>query len=118
MKFSGKVGFWIKDIEKSPGMWEPEITERQYTGTVLENIRRFQNESKQNGDLALDNQISILSDLYARDNWMSIKYVEWNGVRWKVSSVHLSYPRIILQLGGVYNGPFDRGNNRISEEVH
>lgn len=111
MKFSGKVGFWVKDIETSPGMWDSKIVERSYTGNVLEYIRRFQNESKQNEDLALDNQISILSDLYARDNWMSIKYVDWNGVRWKVSSVRLSYPRIILQLGGVYNGVIDYGNH-------
>lgn len=115
MKFSGKVGFWIRDLETSPGFWKSEIEERPYTGNVLEHIRRFQNESKENQDLALDNQISILSDLYARDNWMSIKYVLWNGVRWSVSSVRLSYPRIILQLGGVYNGEIDSGNDRPSE---
>lgn len=106
MKFSGTVGFWKKDVEIKPGVYKPEIVERRYTGDVLKNIRRFQSvENQQNDDLKVNNQLSIISDLYMQQNWASIKYVKWNDVIWKVNSVDIgSYPRVILELGGVYNG--------------
>lgn len=105
MKFSGIVGFWEGDIETSPGVWEPNIVERQYFGDVHRNTRRFQTDSNQSNDnLTVNNQISIISDLYMRQNWNSIRYIIWNNVKWKVNSVEVSYPRITLELGGEYNG--------------
>lgn len=107
MKFYGTVGFWVgeEEDENRPGVWESVIEERTYMGDVIRNTRRFQSSDKQNDDLTVSNQISILSDLYAQQNWNSIRYVDWNGVKWKVTSVELSYPRLILDIGGVYNGP-------------
>ena len=106
MKFSGKIGFWIKDVEIKPGVFKPQIIEKNYTGDVLRNIRRFQSvENQQNENLAVNNKLSIISDLYLQQNWGSINYVSWNGVNWQVSSVDIgSFPRIVLELGGVYNG--------------
>ncbi len=105
MKFSGMIGFWQKDVQVKPGVFKPGIIEKPYTGNVLRNIRQFQTvENQQNEDLKVNNQISIISrDLL--DNWGSIRYVLWNGVKWKATSVDLSnYPRVVIQLGGVYNG--------------
>lgn len=106
MKFSGKIGFWEKDEEMKPGVFKPKIVEKSYTGDVLRNIRRFQTvENQQNDNLVISNRLSILSDLYMQKNWSSIKYVFWNNVKWKVNSVDIgSYPRVIIELGGVYNG--------------
>lgn len=106
MKFSGKIGFWTKDVETKPGVYKSGIVEKFYVGDVLKNIRNFQSaENQQNENLRLNNRISIISDLYMQKNWGSIKYVTWNGVNWKVSSVDIgSYPRVILELGGIYNG--------------
>lgn len=106
MKFSGKVGFWKKDVEIKPGVYKPGIVEKSYVGDVLNHSRRFQStENQQNENLKLTSRLSILSDLYMQQNWGSIKYVSWNGVNWVVSSVDISsYPRVILELGGVYNG--------------
>lgn len=106
MKFSGRVGFWIKDVETKPGVYKPEIVEKSYTGDIQRNTRRFQSaENQQNENLKITNRISIISDLYMQKNWPSVKYVLWNNVKWNVSSVDLSsYPRVILELGGVYNG--------------
>lgn len=106
MKFSGKIGFWVEDIEIKPGDFKPNIIEKSYVGDILRNNRRFQAaQNQQNENLVVNNQISIVSDLYMQQNWSSIKYVLWNGVRWKVSSVDIgSYPRVVLELGGVYNG--------------
>lgn len=105
MKFSGKIGFWLGDKEVRPSIWNPEIEERPYKGDIIKNTRRFQNGESQNDDLVVSNRISILSDLYLRKNWSSIKYVIWNDVRLKVTSIDISYPRVILDIGGVYHGP-------------
>lgn len=103
MKFHGLVGFWNGDKEVKPGVWIPDITERKYYGDVARNIRRFQSTEHQNDNLTINNQISILADLYAQENFHSIRYVVWNGVKWKVDSVDISYPRLILEIGEVYN---------------
>lgn len=106
MKFSGKIGFWIRDIETKPGVYKPGIIEKPYTGDVLRNVRTFQSvENQQNENLKVNNRLSIISDLYVQKNWASIKYVLWNNVKWSVKSVDVSnYQRVILELGGVYNG--------------
>lgn len=103
MKFVGQIGFWVDDVEVRPGVFRSQIEERKYYGDVLKNYRRFSTSDKQNDDLSINNQISILSDLYSRQNWQSIKYVIWNDAKWKVTSVELEYPRIILDIGGLYN---------------
>lgn len=103
MKFSGIIGFQENEEEVKPGVWKPKIVERSYLGEVLRNNRRFVYSDKQNPNLTTTNQISILSDLYARQNWQSILYVIWNGIKWQVSNVDISYPRLTLDLGGVYS---------------
>lgn len=104
MKFSGKVGFWEEDVEVSPGIYKPSCIEKLYTGDVCRDNRRFQSSDSQNDTFTVNNQISILGDLYAYTNWPSIKYVNWNGIKWKVNSVEVNYPRLTLEIGGVYNG--------------
>lgn len=106
MKFSGLIGFWLKDVERKPGVFKPKIVEKPYTGDVLRNIQRFQTvPDQQNSDLVLNNRLSIISDLYMQENWSSIKYVKWKGIKWKVASIDIgSYPRVVIDLGGVYNG--------------
>lgn len=106
MKFSGTIGFWKEDIETKPGVYKSGIIEKKYTGDVLKNVRNFQQaESQQNENLRISNRISIISDLYMQENWGSIKYVIWNNTKWKVSSIDIgSFPRVIIELGSVYNG--------------
>lgn len=105
MKFHGTIAFWKGDVEIRPGVWVPQIEEKPYTGDIYKNARSFQTPGEQqNPNLTLTNQISILSDLYLRENFNSIRYVIWNGVKWSVSQVSIEYPRITLQIGGVYHG--------------
>lgn len=101
-KFYGKIGF-METKETSPGVWEEEITERYYYGDVMRNMRRWDNSSYENDDLKVNNEISIVSDPYAVQNFHAIRYVEWMGALWKVSSVDVQYPRLTLSIGGVYN---------------
>ena len=104
MKFYGKVGFWIEDVETKPGCFSPRIVEKEYLGDVSKNERRWQSADQTNDLLKINNTISILSDLFARQNLASIKYVIWNDTKLKVTSVTLDYPRLKLEIGGMYNG--------------
>lgn len=112
MKFYGKIGFWEGSSEIRPGVWRPEIIERDYVGDILQNVRSWQTPDKQNEDLAISNRISILSDMYMQENLSSIRYVIWMGSKWKVTSVEVTYPRITLILGGEYNGEEQTGVTR------
>lgn len=106
MKFCGKIGFYIGDEEVSPGIYKSRILERKYFGDIIRNNRRWQQTSNsQNDTLVSNNQISVVSDLYAQQNWSSIKYAIWNDAKLKVKSVDLTnYPRLTLEIGEVYNG--------------
>lgn len=105
MKFEGKIGFWIEDNEEKPGLFKPSIVEKSYTGDVSRDNRHWNVQSNTtNSEYKVNNEITVLADLYARQNWNSIRYVLWNDIYWSVSSVTLGYPRITLVLGGVYNG--------------
>lgn len=106
MKFAGTVGFWEGDVETSPGIFRPKIVEKPYRGDVYRFSRSFQqsNNNAQNDNIRLNNQISIVSDLYMNQHWDSIRYVIWNGKKFKVNSVDvLNYPRVTLEVGEVYN---------------
>lgn len=103
-KFYGPIGY-AESIEKSPGVYMDEITERNYSGDLLSNNSRWSNSSEStNDDLNINNRISILADPYAYQNFHSMKYVEFMGTKWKINSVEVQYPRLILSIGGVYNG--------------
>lgn len=104
-KFYGQIGF-VQTVENPPesGIWEQQVTERNYYGDVNKAVRRWESAQKVNDDINVSNEISILSDPYVTQNITWIKYVLWNGAKWKVSSVEVQYPRLILSLGGVYNG--------------
>lgn len=105
MRFYGKVGF-MQTYETAPGVYEEQITERSYYGDVLRNSRRYSGSSeKVNDDLDINNEISIIADAYAYQNFHALRYVEWMGAKWKVSSVTVERPRLILSVGGVYNEP-------------
>lgn len=103
-KYFGHVGF-VETVEKNPGVWKEDIVERTYSGDVIRNTYRWQtNSNSTNDDIGVSNQISILVDPYGYENFHKIRYIVWNNVKWKVSSIDVQYPRLILDLGGVYNG--------------
>lgn len=102
-KFYGKIGYAIL-TETVPGVWVEEIVERSYYGDVIRNIRRLQGSENLNDDINVSNEISIVADAFANQNFHSMRYVEYMGAKWKVSSVEVKYPRLILNVGGVYNG--------------
>lgn len=102
-KWFGKIGYAVTE-ETTPGVWVEQITERNYYGDIIRSTRRLQTSDKLNDDINVSNEISIVADPFARDNFHAMRYIEFMGTRWKVSSVEVQYPRLILSLGGVYNG--------------
>ena len=102
-RFCGVVGY-AETVETSPGVWTEVITERVYRGDVTRNARRLDSGSSINDDIAVTNTISIVADAYAYQNFLAIRYVNWMGANWKVSTVDVQRPRLNLTLGGVYNG--------------
>lgn len=102
-KFFGEVGYG-QTVETVPGVWEDVITERKVYGDVLRNTRRLVSGEKINNDLTVGNSISIMADAYANTHFFAIRYVRWAGVNWTVTDVEVQRPRLILQLGEVYNG--------------
>lgn len=103
-KFYGKVGYG-DSIQTAPGVWEEVISERAYYGDVIRNARNLVSDDKVLSDIQANNSISIVADAYANNNFFAMRYVEWAGTRWIVDNVEVQSPRLLLNLGGVYNGP-------------
>lgn len=101
-KFYGAIGY-ATTVETSPGIWEEKITEHMYAGDLGRNTRRLQSGAQVNDDLTIANEISIIADPYAYQNFHAMRYVEFMGTKWKVSNVEVQFPRLILTTGGIYN---------------
>lgn len=111
-KFYGEVGYHITS-ETSPGVWKESIVKRNYYGDIQRNYRRLENGDQTNDNLNVSNTISIVADAFAYSHFFAICYVEWMGTKWKVSGVEVSRPRLILTVGGVYNGPEDKSSGGV-----
>ena len=106
-KFHGVIGY-VETLETEPGIWEEQITERPYDGDLTRNTTRSQNSDGVNKDINIANDISIVADPYATEHFFAIRYVKFYmpklGGAWQVSNVEVKSPRLILTVGGVYNG--------------
>lgn len=102
-KFYGAVGYGLAQ-ETKPGVFEVHIEERNYYGDVVKDAHHWENSENLNDNLKLANRVSIVADAYAYEHASAIRYVSWMGAKWKVSEFYIQCPRIILSLGGVYNG--------------
>ena len=108
MKWYGKIGYSdTREVLTSEGIgtgvWKENITERYYYGDVTKHYSNRQS-SGVNDNINISNSISIVADPYANQNFRNMLYIEFEGARWKISSVEVQYPRLFLTIGGVYNG--------------
>lgn len=102
-KFYGAIGYGNTE-ETKPGVWKEIITERSYFGDVLQFTKRSESSEHLNDNLNLSNRISIVADPFATENFCSMRYIVWAGAKWKITNIEVQYPRLILTIGGVYNG--------------
>lgn len=101
-KWYGVIGY-ADHVETSPGVWEEKIVERAYYGDINRMSRRLESSGNLNDDINVSNEISIIADPFANDNFHKILFVEFMGAKWKVSHVEVQRPRLILSIGGLYN---------------
>lgn len=102
-RYFGKIGYGITE-ETRPGVYEQKMTVKEYYGDIVRNSRRLENGGKVNDDLNINMNLSIVADPFAYQNFHQLKYAEYMGSKWKATSVEVQYPRLIITLGGVYNG--------------
>ncbi len=104
-KYYDEIGFaTTAETPAGSGIWKSIITKKKYSGEVLNSTKRIELSSNVNPDLNVSNRISIVANEYAMQNFHSIRYAKYLGAKWKVNSVEVQTPRLILSLGGLYNG--------------
>lgn len=101
-KFYGLVGY-AETIQTAPGVYEEQIVEYPYYGDLLRNTRQLQSVETLNDDINVANEISIVADPFARENFHKMRYLVFMGAKWKISKIEVGYPRLILTIGGQYH---------------
>lgn len=107
MKWHGKVGYVTTEPkEEGSDVYIPMRREISYYGEVMSQRTSYSSGFGSNDNITVNStKISIIADMYAYDNSQHIKYVEYRNNLWEVTSIDdAQRPRIILTLGGVYNG--------------
>ena len=103
-KFYGVIGYAVTvEDPNAPGVWTNDITEREYCGDVTRNLSKYESAGQVNDDFNISNTISIVADPFAYQNFQSMKYVEYMGAKWKIRNAEVQYPRIVLNIGGIWN---------------
>lgn len=103
-KWHGTIGF-AKSVLDDTGVSRSEIIEKPYYGDFVRNARRWSPNSESTIDeLSINNQLEIVADSFTNENFQYMKYVVYKGIKWKISSVDIGYPKITIYIGGVYNG--------------
>lgn len=102
-KWHGNIGY-VETVEVQPGIWEEQVIERQYYGDVTRNTRSLQQSDGVNDNVNISNNISIIADPYANENFHNMRYAQFMGTNWKITNIEVQYPRLILTIGGVHNG--------------
>lgn len=114
--FYGPIGFVETfEIPEGSGIWKEVPTEKYYRGIVVKNHKRWDMGDKINPNLSISNSISIVADPFIQNKLYAIRYIKWLGGYWEVSSVDVESPRLILSIGGVYNGPTVGTSSNIEE---
>lgn len=101
-KFYGVIGF-ATTKETSPGIYEEHMEEKTYYGDANSRRRALTNGTSINDDISVSDEISIVADPFATQNYFAMRYVTYMGGKWKITNVSVQFPRLVLSLGGLYN---------------
>lgn len=102
MKYHGDICFAFTE-ETAPGVWEEKVVTRHYRGDLIHRSSKYAQASRVNDDIQISNEISIIVDKFAMDNFYHMRWIEFAGAKWKIESVDFQYPRLIIKTGGLYN---------------
>ena len=98
-----KIGF-AKTVETSPGIWDEQIQEKVYYADVTRRYVKQNYNNTINANVDISNTLSVVANPEILTNLQSIRYVNWMGQRWSIGSIEVNYPRLILGIGGIWNG--------------
>ena len=107
MRYYDGIGFeTTEETPEGSGIWVATTIEKMYYGDIVRNSRRLQSSEfvSTNDDINIGNQISIMADEFALLNFHGIRYAKFMGSKWKVTDIEFQGPRLLMTLGGVYNG--------------
>lgn len=102
MKYYGAIGF-SQTVQTGTDLWETQIVEHMYSGDIERVSTGWKTTEHLNDDRTISMEISFVSDIFALNNFNNIRYAVWRGVKWKVTNISESPPRVTLTLGGEYN---------------
>ena len=104
-KWSGMIGYETV-VETEAGLWEPQNpTEVKHYGDVITTRQIIQQSTDTtNRDFKLSVRLSIVANPFAMENFTNMVYATIKGHKWRIESAEPQYPRLILQIGGLYNG--------------
>lgn len=103
-KWAGVIGF-SQTVNTSFDVWTEKIVEKKYYGDLTKNSRRWESSQGINDNFSISNGVSVIADDFMLTNLKYMRYVTFQGSRWKIASLEVSYPRVNLTLGDLYNGP-------------
>ena len=103
-KWFGKIGY-VSHVQTAPSVFKPQETVREYYGDIKRNTSGWRNSSDStNDDLTIDVQVSIVADPFAYQHFTSMKWIELYDAKWKIIKIEPQRPRLILTVGGEWNG--------------
>lgn len=104
-RFYGVIGYVHEVEDGTSGNWLQIPTEYHYYGDILRDVVQSRENLQQvHNEINISNYISIMADAYAYENYHAMKYIMWDGVRWNIREVEERRPRLLIRLGGLYNG--------------
>ena len=102
-RFSGKIGY-AEHHETNPGIWTEAIVERQYYGDILKHSRKWSSGDSANDNIVFSQTISIVADPYLYSNLHNMRYVIFQGIKWKIKDFEIDRPRVKISMGDEYHG--------------
>ena len=102
-KFLGMIGYSSEQLETSPGVFEDVIEEREHKGELIRATLTSRPSSKVNEDIVLSHKLTLIADAELEAMFPRMLYVNIKGHNWAVKSVEFQRPRIVINIGGVYN---------------
>ena len=100
---SGIIGYALA-VETQPGVWEESITDKPYFGEVVRDNRKVVDQTQINNSINISNNISVVSNKFMLENMAFMRYITFMKSKWNITSVDIKPPRIIITMGGLYNG--------------
>lgn len=100
-KYYGHIGF-ATQVESEPGIWTDVIDRRPYKGDILRSGRRYETSENINDHFTITNSFSIISDAFLYSHIPAMRYIEYLGTKFKITSVEIERPRVTISVGGVY----------------